>query len=453
MKELLPPDIKASINQSFEQLHNGQSTVQLQRAEGVWEKVVCESSYTSFRYAYLQLWLFAMRHFPVLTGHCPRKDNAGIKPWTSRGDSLLRWHLHELAKEGGFDGLDTTVQNKEGAYTREAEKLLTHFFPPSLYSVSAKTQEKIAREMVYLMKKYGGRLEIQKAQTAPDLTTNEKSAGCGEDINFRCGVPFDSSFDRDRPALFLRYLYEHPAPTNQARYLTSFAVKQNTIFSFFGELDVIEKPAAPETLDRSASKDRRTSQKLGKVKEDNSVLPSPRNKRLAEEIPAALPSQLLLMPQATIAAPTIKTEEITAENTLIPYVPKPDYSFNTGTLTREEAANALINYYEAPGKKDYIMVIKSATAEECTVSGIHRDDQEHLLRVLEPTESINVLDRNKKLKCKALSGWSEQPGVWVTHPDDSSNVRRQVDEILSTKQIAEPRHYFHSPDNFEAGEI
>ena len=58
---------------------------------------------------------------------------------------------------------------------------------------------------------------------------------CGQEIWYRCGRPFESSFQADEGNLFYDYIY-CPTYPSHAKYLISFGVKQDMFLAFFGTM-------------------------------------------------------------------------------------------------------------------------------------------------------------------------------------------------------------------------
>ena len=74
LKALLPGKCKGSMSQYFSALHSGQTKAKVQTSEFTFEYQILPSS-RSLWLSYRQLWLFALRHFPVMDGQLPRRDN------------------------------------------------------------------------------------------------------------------------------------------------------------------------------------------------------------------------------------------------------------------------------------------------------------------------------------------------------------------------------------------
>lgn len=130
---LLPPDCKSSIHEEFLQLHNNPK---------YWTKEAVECGFKSIEgsqrqdkisgerahwNAYRQLWLFAMRHFPEMTGHPPRKDISKLKPLFLNFEKLWWYAIARLADLCGYKSVQTPYRTAD-----EAEMEMTKIFLASI---------------------------------------------------------------------------------------------------------------------------------------------------------------------------------------------------------------------------------------------------------------------------------------------------------------------------------
>jgi Protein of unknown function (DUF3723) len=83
LKKLLPRKCKGSLSQHFQALRNDQLNVKVQTSEFVFEERELSSSSHASWLTYRQLWLLALRHFPVMDGQAPRKDIGKHNTWQS----------------------------------------------------------------------------------------------------------------------------------------------------------------------------------------------------------------------------------------------------------------------------------------------------------------------------------------------------------------------------------
>lgn len=143
-----------------------------------------------FRSCYIQLWLYAMRHFPELSdlsASCPRKDNGALRP----------------SRVG-------VVQSRQRAFSAFASSL--GFRCLALESDALR-------------------------QTLPDIEAAQQLPSTSTDLldlptKARCNRPFERSFRANRKFLFLSSIYADT--TERLEFPTSFAVAKDLVQSFWG---------------------------------------------------------------------------------------------------------------------------------------------------------------------------------------------------------------------------
>lgn len=222
LKGLLPSKFKGSIQQAFETLHNGQKLLKLQMSENTSRLQDQPSVATNHWKAYRQLWLFAMRHFPEMVGHAPRKDSRSIRCPKSNTEYIY-WHdIAELAVACGYERVKRPFLHRVDADVKMTEEFLRRVRPRTDgHAVTSFDQE--VRQIVSILQGMDDKIDSDQ----PAQSKNP----CLEDLAHRCGVPFAESFDRDNRLLFLHTIY---APRLQEETLTSFSVKKDMFIRFFG---------------------------------------------------------------------------------------------------------------------------------------------------------------------------------------------------------------------------
>ena len=153
------------------------------------------------RLGYLQLWLYAMRHYPQLTGEMPHAEHGKRKPQTEEINPECWSRFGRLAVSLRF-------RTKHALDLQHAE--LT---PEDGYAMQIADILKKAR---------------QSSLGNPRLREIER---VGSDRR-RTGLPFPNSHWADRGALFLPSIYGEMAGTGNS--ITSFFVKRDMFHSFFG---------------------------------------------------------------------------------------------------------------------------------------------------------------------------------------------------------------------------
>lgn len=147
----------------------------------------------SFHRCYIQLWLFAMRHFPELSDIAasrPRKEARLPKPRKS-GPTQSRIEAFAIFAEGlGFRSLQTKKQFYRRDQVIDSDVLIAARAPSSSTDVS--------------------------------------------DVPFkaRSNRPFERSFSTDRKYLFLKYVIPEPEPP-QHEFITTFAIARDFLCSFW----------------------------------------------------------------------------------------------------------------------------------------------------------------------------------------------------------------------------
>ncbi|KAI9799076.1 MAG: hypothetical protein M1833_004270 [Piccolia ochrophora] len=176
---------------------------------------------------YRQLWLFAMRNFPEMTGVMPRKDPGESKP-AFNGTREKYWHrFAELANSLGFESDRLRQMRSDDPDRKAARAFVRRMKPIEEYDLDESSLEAATTHLCeYMM--HIKRRPLRSPICA--LTTNAQ----GEPLASRCNRPFNSSHRRDRGRLYIRELSIEYSYHGEAR-LTSFAVKRDIFHAFFGK--------------------------------------------------------------------------------------------------------------------------------------------------------------------------------------------------------------------------
>lgn len=136
--------------------------------------------------------MFALRHFPEMTGHSPRKDVSKPKPLHPRVENLWWYCITKLADLCGYKGIQTPYNN---TYHAEIEMAKAFLFSirPAPFEFSREVSNTIAETIVRLLNS-----NQNPPVEEPILSRNY----CENDIVYRCGIPFEGSFKSDQKAFF-----------------------------------------------------------------------------------------------------------------------------------------------------------------------------------------------------------------------------------------------------------
>lgn len=243
MRGILPQSYRGSILEGFMLLHNGQDTLYEQTNEIDFTEQQQTVGMVLWK-SYRQLWLFAFRHFPEMTGFPPRKDVGRPKPPKLCIEHTW-WHkMASLAEKSGYRNIRTPFPESEDADVRMTQQFLHQVRPSQYYKFDEGVFDtEVLRICSVLSKVQARRIEAER----PSVNSNRET-GCGPDINNRCGRPYEGSFIADQPSMFLQHIYEQQVGDNSRRFLSTFAVKRCIFYSFFG---------GPETYPEVREKDDR----------------------------------------------------------------------------------------------------------------------------------------------------------------------------------------------------
>jgi len=249
MKSLLPVKFNGLIHQAFQQQHNGQTHCQIQTAEHTFSTLTLTLNDCIWQ-AYLQLWLFEMRHFSEMVEISPCKDNGRSKPTVQQPDDNL-WHRIEcLAQGSGFES--TAIQHfaERDPDAKMASEFLSQCWPMKHYKFD---EMRFSNEVQHIV------TTLQRVQTqSVSLTAPLLSFDGHSNMNLadQCERPFEQSFLDDKKYLFAQYIYHKPQQLEDLiflcqRHLTLFKVKQDIFHAFFGHN--LETSSAQQGSERPSS--------------------------------------------------------------------------------------------------------------------------------------------------------------------------------------------------------
>ncbi|KAL9083484.1 MAG: hypothetical protein Q9165_008511 [Trypethelium subeluteriae] len=205
------------------------STLPLQCSEDC--TVDMKSDGLAWDVGYHQLWLFAMRYFPLMTRTNPRKDKGGEAPESDT--CVVFWPMFaELATDLGFD-------------TPEIQKLKNNDPTESILLNTLRSLRPLSQDVFFEASLKDEIRKLKEAVKSWPRTTTATIPPCSlkqdsKDISLmqRCGRPYHEAYIKDRPLLFLQNVYLNKRVED--RYATSFAFKRD-IFRCFFEISEVSR--------------------------------------------------------------------------------------------------------------------------------------------------------------------------------------------------------------------
>ncbi|OXV09096.1 hypothetical protein Egran_03142 [Elaphomyces granulatus] len=231
LRRLLPPKFPGSVREAFLHCYTGANQVQGQIRIQVKENSFHQRQDTQAmnrQLAYRQLFLAAMRDFPILSNLDPLWDSRKEKP-TVEGSDKERWYsLATLAFELGFE-TDSIKNIKElGAVTPEekmARDLLLQLRPPERYIIDEVQINTLAR---YIAEHIGDIAVPRQSSREPEFTTNLDMLSKDR----RCNRPPNQSYKHDREFLFIDVMFiRNIIPRS---HVTSLYIQRDIFLCFFG---------------------------------------------------------------------------------------------------------------------------------------------------------------------------------------------------------------------------
>jgi Protein of unknown function (DUF3723) len=228
LKKLLPSKSKGSLSQYFHTLHSGQPNVKVQITEFTSEDRTLSGSYASWL-SYRMLWLFTLRHFPVMDGQAPRKDIGKQNTWRPGLEYQWSVGLSKLAIDNGYRRIRRLYRDHKAADISIIEDCVRRLRPSNYYKID---QEQMKRKVKLIYELIGDIAYAETVTNIPELTSNHENRR--PDISDRCGRPRVSVLQADEGYLFFDHIYSTSYDTSPKRYLTSFAITRDFFHSFFG---------------------------------------------------------------------------------------------------------------------------------------------------------------------------------------------------------------------------
>jgi len=227
VRKLIPTKFKGTIKQALRKTYmNSGKREHVKIDVQVWEsrfKSIHGSQETRLEVGYLQLWLFAMRHFPYLTGTTPKKDRGNPKPEVELREGL--WHeFGALALRLGFQSRETMELERQEPIERMVHSFLRRALPYDLYDLGTIARSDTQR-ICDIIESIPSRIGMPETPLLSDDVDQLP-------LMHRCGKPYERSYLRDRKYLFLENIYVIEE-TQPRQYITSFTVKRDIFRAFF----------------------------------------------------------------------------------------------------------------------------------------------------------------------------------------------------------------------------
>jgi hypothetical protein len=244
MKKLLPHGVSHSVERAFRKRfvryrRDGRASVEARK--DTWIEVAATPR-QALRVAYLSLWLFTMREFPLMHKLNPRKDPGKMTPQYKLREDL--WPIFaRLASHLGFDSPEIVRFKSQDPFERVVKAFLHTTTPQDEYDIEpAAMRVEVQRICQYLSSVPRRPL---RARTPPLVTDRPEQPPA-----HRCGPPFNLHYVENRPYLYLQYIYSDQGE-DIGSHLSRFGIERDIFQAFFGDLPFDAELLWPSELDSS----------------------------------------------------------------------------------------------------------------------------------------------------------------------------------------------------------
>ncbi|KAJ5569140.1 hypothetical protein N7450_011626 [Penicillium hetheringtonii] len=190
---------------------------------------------------YQQLWLYAMRHYPLMPPDPRSKDDLLAKPTGVKADPRVIYDMARLARKLGFQSPEIDGLLDDSPDHQIARSALLQARKPGQYRYDD-------QQFGFLVQ----RVATCFAEAVPDQPNLSQGllADNTTKAHARSGIPRTRTHTQDAPFLFLDRLY---AGVESADTITSFFVRRCVYFAFFGKSANLRNATATEAGDASIS--------------------------------------------------------------------------------------------------------------------------------------------------------------------------------------------------------
>lgn len=195
-------------------IQTSESTYQRQRATDV----------ACLDMGYLQVWLYTMRHYPLMPPDPKKGDDLLAKPSCAKADESAIYEMAKLARRLGFKSPEIDALTEGSPDYQIARAALLQARKPNQFRYDARQFDILVNRIVDCF--------TAAVPDQPDIV-HDPLADSTVKPQARCGMPRIRTHKQDSPLLFLDRL--HADDVGAADMITTFFVRRCVYFAFFGK--------------------------------------------------------------------------------------------------------------------------------------------------------------------------------------------------------------------------
>jgi hypothetical protein len=240
LRQLLPKEFGTSIESAFRKRYIGGQLL-----------IDSDSSAVPYR----KLWMFAIRHFPEMTGVQPRKDDECESAAIQGSVPHLQRELACFAHDLGFQSDQISRLGSSTPNVRAATDLI-HYCQPSVdYDLTLQEEdfETSVREICQILNRFENKTGVRNEGERPALSRKSRKV---LQLQERCGKPFEQAFRKLRRSLYYRWVYEDSwrfldkrwQAIHRLQSATPFAIARFIFLAFFGTHSSMHQAVVNESV-------------------------------------------------------------------------------------------------------------------------------------------------------------------------------------------------------------
>ena len=225
MRSLLPPGCRDSTKQSFFRRYTGSTVSRIQENSSQFTNKR-GSEADNVKLSYVQLWMFAWRHFPELSGIMPRRDAGFPKPQAKSSNLQCLNRFAKLAADLGFESDIISNLRSRNPDLDMALLFMNEARPAEFYPISSDVRNSAAQRIC----------EALNLTWSPSNEYRDPGLQPEVSLDYRCGRPHEQSHNHTKSHFFFPNIYR-----NHIERLSYLSVNRDIFFAFFGP---ISEPAS-----------------------------------------------------------------------------------------------------------------------------------------------------------------------------------------------------------------
>jgi len=220
LRSLLPPGCRESTRDAFFRAYNGSTTRRIQQSPTKSSENK-GSEAKNAELGYLQLWMFAWRQFPELSGFMPRKDIGFPKPLAKTSNLQCRYRLAKLAAWLGFELNAISDLLSRDPDMEMACRFLGEARPIEFFAMPSDARHQAAQQIC----------KVLNISWEPIVPQPQRALQSEIALDHRCGRPHEQSHNDSKSHFYFPNIYG-----DNTKELSYLSINRDIFLAFFGAI-------------------------------------------------------------------------------------------------------------------------------------------------------------------------------------------------------------------------